>query len=59
MCTLVTNRQHYLLFQNPFQPKKILIEKGCMILKFVGASWGLGLIIGALGAWEITVSTPM
>ena len=31
------------VFLNHFQHKKILIEKGCAILKFIGTSWGLGL----------------
>ena len=30
-------------FLNHFQHKKILMEKGCVILKFVGTSCGLGL----------------
>ena len=32
------------VFQNPFQFKKNLIEKGCVMFKFVGTSWGLGLV---------------
>ena len=31
------------IFQNPFQFKKYLIEKGCVMFKLVGTSWGLGL----------------
>ena len=31
------------VFQNPFQFKKNLIEKGCVMFKFVITSWGLGL----------------
>jgi len=33
------------------QTKKILIEKGCVILNFVGTNWGLGLAAVIKDKW--------